>query len=1098
MSGGGAVGRVVRASAGTGKTFSLTNRYIGLLHEGAEPGAILATTFTRQAAGEILERVLGRLAKACEGGEALEELRAHVDPALTAEACRGMLSRVFGSLHRVSVLTLDAFFMRVASGFATELGLPAGWGIVEEDADEATRGEALGRMLGAMTVVDVLDSLAALGGGAPRRSVREVVLEDINAAYAAYLMTRGAPEAWEVVGRAERPVLRCSVEELVERLESARPHLAMTKEGRPNKNWERAHNKAILLCREGRWMDLLDGGITEKLAAGEESFARQPFDDRLVAAYRPAVEHAIALAMHGLYRQNTALRGLLSRFDEAYQSMKLASGRLRFDDLPRLLLERSLLADGQVLYERLDARIDHVLLDEFQDTSLTQFRLLKPMLDELLSGEGAGERPRSVFCVGDEKQSLYGWRDAAPELLPALPEAWEAMGEGEPLVASYRSSPAVIDAVNTVFGSIETNAALRSEGAEPHGAEMARTRWVAMFSTHRSAREGRSGKVVLRTAPQAPVDATAEEKGELMLQYAASRVRAIHDRAPWASVGVLLRRRTHIAALLHLLQRAGLEASERGGNPVTDAPSVAAAISALRMASHPGDSAAFYHVSTSPLGEVLGLEDPLDPGGGRRLGRALRTRLMDEGLTRMLCDWLGRCASSMDARGVERFEQLIDLASGWESRGGGTVGEFVRFVEGKRVEVPGRALVQVMTIHSSKGLEFDAVVLPELDRPLKPKSSGGVIVHREAALGEVDAVTLTSNKTMRAVDAKLGDLYRHWAGGHVLEEMCGLYVAMTRAVHMLEMIVPPEPERTESSQQKKDKERESRRREGKIEPPFTPSGVLLAAMQDDPDTMEDPPPESVLWSTSHGPDWAEAHRPDSPQASTDPRPVVPLRLDRRAPSSGATLRFAQVSPSSLKDERRVRLEDRLRLVPAEGRERGSLLHAFFERVGWIDEAGGIPDAAALQEIGAQLGYDSADVERAVADFGRAISDTETAEVLKAGAYRAQWGEGCDLELWRERPFAVRRSAGRGPSLLRGYFDRVVVVRRGGRVIAADVLDFKTDRVDADDAKALTARVEQYRLQLDAYREAAGVLLGLDAEDVSARLVFLEVGRVVEA
>ena len=124
---------VIRASAGTGKTYQLTNRFVRLLASGVAPEAILAATFTRKAAGEILERILLTLAHAASDVNKCLKLAAAIDrPQLNRLQCRDLLVRVTSRLHRLQIGTIDSFFARLASSFSLELGLPPGWRIIDD------------------------------------------------------------------------------------------------------------------------------------------------------------------------------------------------------------------------------------------------------------------------------------------------------------------------------------------------------------------------------------------------------------------------------------------------------------------------------------------------------------------------------------------------------------------------------------------------------------------------------------------------------------------------------------------------------------------------------------------------------------------------------------------------------------------------------------------------------------------------------------------------------------------------------------------------------------------------------------------------------
>ena len=190
---------MIRASAGTGKTFQLSNRFIGLAARQA-PDNILATTFTRKAAGEILDRVLVRLAEAALKPKKLAELARHVDgPAIDRGRCLGMLREMIRHLHRLRVSTLDSFFVQIAQSFSLELGLPPGWEIAEEIADQALRGEAIRVVLQNESTADVVRLMHLLTKGEASRSVSEQIAALVKGLYGIY--TEAPAEAWKSLPR---------------------------------------------------------------------------------------------------------------------------------------------------------------------------------------------------------------------------------------------------------------------------------------------------------------------------------------------------------------------------------------------------------------------------------------------------------------------------------------------------------------------------------------------------------------------------------------------------------------------------------------------------------------------------------------------------------------------------------------------------------------------------------------------------------------------------------------------------------------------------------------------------------------------------------
>src|SRR5438105_3836355 len=163
---------VIRASAGSGKTHQLTNRYLSLLAAGIEPDAILATTFTRKAAGEILDRVLERLARAAGNASQAKELATQIQAKKYSQPeFVALLRHMVQSLHRVRIGTLDSFYIALAGSFSFELGLPAGWTICEETEDDILQRDALERLL-EQQPDDIVSLFPLLSKGETKRSVQ--------------------------------------------------------------------------------------------------------------------------------------------------------------------------------------------------------------------------------------------------------------------------------------------------------------------------------------------------------------------------------------------------------------------------------------------------------------------------------------------------------------------------------------------------------------------------------------------------------------------------------------------------------------------------------------------------------------------------------------------------------------------------------------------------------------------------------------------------------------------------------------------------------------------------------------------------------------
>jgi len=1068
--------RLILASAGSGKTFQLTNAMIGRLLAGEPASNLLATTFTRAAAGEILHRALARLSDAAVEEEALKEIRAHVDPGATRRRCAEALERVVSELHRLSVMTIDAFFSRLATSFAFELGLAPGWRMIDEEEDERLRSQAVERALREAPPKEMFDLLRDLHGEGIRSEAHSMLMRLVKENYSAYLGTIDNEAAWSAIEPSGAALDGASIAAAMDALN---PDLVpQTAKGLPDKRWMGALSKAVDAIDAADWEGLLESGLGKALfsaaaVGGEPAFYGKPFPDALSAALLPVVEHARHRLTTTHAARTRAARSLLERFDSAYTERKRAAGGVTFDDPLRLLTEAEATGRMEHLRFRLDARIGHVLLDEFQDTSLTQFRLLAPILDELLS---QAEEGRSVFCVGDVKQSLYAWRDAEPTLLPALPGRWPSL-RTERLSESWRSSQAVLDGVNAIFSTMRDNPALCSEkaGAQAAGA------WDDGFGVHTAAKKDLPGAVYLTVAdePEAEEAISSAEAYQHALVSAAMRVKAAHERAPGASIAVLLRRGADIRTMLALLKRFEVDASERRGNPLVDTPAVAAAASMLRLVDHPGCTAALRHVALTPLGEAVGLTDPSDLTAAQRVASRWRGRIAARGCAEALSEWLRLCAPSMDARSLARFEQCVHLAEDFDAEARGEPGDLAAILDTRRVDEAGGAPVRVMTIHASKGLEFDVVVLPLVAMRAWQVDSRGVLVGRDDPLGEVTRVTRYPNATMRLLHPGLAAMHEEALKRTITEELCCLYVAATRAKRLLEMVVSADKAGRDDDALEEDQWR------------LRPDHIVRAALAPHAPAA----PGETLWSRrTDGAEWCDGV--EQARVEED-APAPEARLRVRAGERRSAARLASAAPSSEAGDAPIDAAGLLVARPAGGREMGEAIHHWFEQIEWLD--GEDPDDASLVESARALSLPDELIRRALPVFRKALEAVPVREALSREPWLSRRPEASDAAAQRERPFAVRDRAGdedEGERLLQGRFDRLVIGRAGGRPVCAEVLDFKTDHAAADlTGEALDAYARRHRPQMDAYRRAAARLLRLPEERVDAALLFTAAGGV---
>jgi ATP-dependent helicase/nuclease subunit A len=470
---------VLEASAGTGKTQVLVERYVNLLRADVEPDHILAITFTRKAAAEMRQRIIDRL-KAASRTSARDLAR-----------WRELRER----LGDIAISTIDAFCLALLREFPLEADVDPGFDLAAETDVPRLAGDALDHALricraAASSDDDVALVFAQLGErrlragiGAllDRRLVAPQVLRrflhsgprDLTAERACEIAaarlrgifagTRDALDRFLADGPVRQPQFAMLAADL--RRLAAGPPAASTRESQAAFRVLVDRLRGYFLTQDGkpRGEKFAGTGFTQLHCASEDAWRRH----RATAA---ALAPAIAEAIRGFRRDlNVVLsRGVWRIFAVAlneYQRTLDAHALVDFSGV----LERAvqLLKDLDEFAEsrlRLEARYRHVLVDEFQDTSRAQWELVRQLVKSWGEGFGAADdvlQP-SVFIVGDRKQSIYGFRDADVALIDEASRFIEALRPaGRPhqsIAVSFRSAPAILAFVNDVFAAIVTEA----------------------------------------------------------------------------------------------------------------------------------------------------------------------------------------------------------------------------------------------------------------------------------------------------------------------------------------------------------------------------------------------------------------------------------------------------------------------------------------------------------------------------------------------------------------------------------------------------------------------------------------------------------------
>ncbi|MDA1260744.1 MAG: UvrD-helicase domain-containing protein, partial [Planctomycetota bacterium] len=687
---------VVRASAGTGKTFRLAHRYLALLFAGARPEEILATTFTRKAAGEILGRILTRLAEAARDETARQEMLAHLAPRPktepSAKDCETLLGNLLARLHAFQVRTMDSWFVHLARLHGPELGLPPMWRVLDPAEATEQAAEQASELIAAFDEARVRDLVRDLQQQEFRRGVHEGLVDLTNSGLE--ILRDSAEAAWTKVDAGKQPS-DVAVQKLLQTLDAA--------EFPSGARWSSVQDKLRAAVEEEDWSAWLLTGPIKNLRAGDPQYYKKPIPEELLELFRVGMLLAQQALLHERARRLAAARELLTAADKRVDAARRRAGAFDFGDLPRWLADAAWAGDSAAF--RLDGRVHHVLLDEFQDTATPQWRALSPLVDAARGAEDG-----TLFCVGDGKQSIYGWRSGEPRLLGAVADALHAATE--PLAKSFRTAQAVLDEVNAQFGALVDDLSAWGDDA----LQLAAERFTEHWDAHSTAKEHLPGRFEVWAAPVPKEANAAEEVRTLAMSRAvaiAEELRAA-GRAD-ATVAILTRKNADVAAMVTALRAQGVEASAEGNVALTESLLVAAALAALDLADRPDDTASARLVAVSPLAQALGWEDDAREAFARRVRRNL--------LERGFGPWLAQLAAAASADApwadldARRFARLVEAGYEWDAKARTRAAAVLRpsafaaHARAMRMEDPSPSVVRVMTVHKSKGLEFDAVVL---------------------------------------------------------------------------------------------------------------------------------------------------------------------------------------------------------------------------------------------------------------------------------------------------------------------------------------------------------------------------------------------------
>jgi ATP-dependent helicase/nuclease subunit A len=841
----------VAANAGSGKTYVLAQRVIRLMLNDTPPNKILCLTFTKAAAANMANQVFDRLAKwvALEDVEldaALAKLEGTVpSPARRARA-RRLFAEALDAPGGLKVQTIHAFCTRLLQQFPFEAKVAARFVVLDERAEN----ELIARLRLEVLLKAAGDPDGLLGGAlaiaiaaSADRTFGAVIDEMIGKRdeVTAWLATAGGVDGASAQLSA---LLGLTASDTLAKVEAEMTQSPLL----PPASWP----AIAAVLASGQAFDCAQSERLIKAAAGEgedrsRSYAalfltsacapRQQLVSKPIAANHPELVARLYQERDRileLSRKRCALRtrersgailSIAAAVIARYRDEKAARGLLDYADLIDKTL--ALLTDVEAawVHFKLDLGIDHVLIDEAQDTSPKQWEIIKRLVAEFTAGEGArGETARSIFAVGDEKQSIFSFQDAAPYEFTASREHFERVHREAGLKFlrrefkhSFRSGANLLSAIDVVFGDPQIAASVTTDpsGMPPHHALPEALPGLVEIWPVIAAKKRDEGE-----AWDAPFDEVTERSPQVTLaQQIATRAGSFiaAGRRPGDLLILVRQRGALFEAILRALKNAAIAVAGADRLVLTEHIAVMDLLALADALLLPSDDLALATVLKSPL---FGFDDALLFRLAWRRKRTLRGTLKELAgedlffaqaaakLSRLdelarhetpfgfYAQLLGReqgrkhMLARLGAEAADPLDEFLNLALDYERRAPPSLQGFIDHIRASATEVKrdmdiARDEVRVMTVHGAKGLEAPIVFLADTTtRPTGPRdprlialtpagSPSGAPGALVWATGKNDDIAPMAQAREKARQAAQ-DEYRRL-----------LYVAMTRAAEVL-------------------------------------------------------------------------------------------------------------------------------------------------------------------------------------------------------------------------------------------------------------------------------------------------------------------------
>ncbi|GAA7518061.1 RecB-like helicase [Helicobacter pylori] len=736
----------LKASAGSGKTFALSVRFLALLFKGANPSEILTLTFTKKATAEMKERILDYLKilqkenledeKEKEKSQnILKELeeKYRLNPSLVQNSAQKIYQRFLNAEIRIS--TIDAFFQSILRKFCWFVGLSANFEVNEDT--KAYQQQLNESFLSALNNKQLEELSVFIAQCLSYDSyTSDSILEWLR-----FLKNK----LYLFDPNKKEPAF--NEEGFLEKLGSLNQQIQSV---------ETASNEAKKAIKCDDFRGFLNSSLTWLEKKSEYRYFKK-FKDEI-----PTLESACEEIENDLKRyyeaRESALFKKFPKFIQLYDKATSKIQALDFDaikDKVHALLNGYEEMSAEFFYFRLDSKIAHILIDEFQDTSLNDYKILAPFIDEIKAGIGQVKWHRSVFFVGDVKQSIYGFRGSFSSLFESVSKDFYH----DNLEFNHRSSPLIIDYVNTIFKKAYQNSPTAY--------------WEQKYPKASSNKHARDGYV--------KVSLVADERELLLEQILQEAKNLLEHRIDPKDITLLCATNDDALEIKNYLQKnlSAIRPSTESSAKLSQFVESKIIKNALEYALAEEPYKPFYKHSVLKLAGYLH-DDAIALAGFNPKKESVAGfvwKVME------LFELYGECA-----------QICLELAVGCED-----ANEFLEKLEAKEIASFKAEGAQVMTIHKSKGMQFPYVIVCE--RLGKPKTNNS-----NQFLEEYSGTELTRlyyrMKNREVVDKDYARVLDKEEVAKNHEETNVYYVAFTRAELGLIVVAKDKDQRKDKKESK--------------------------------------------------------------------------------------------------------------------------------------------------------------------------------------------------------------------------------------------------------------------------------------------------------